>query len=44
MSDDEWRSNKKTKEKKLNEILEKISKSGFESLTLNEKKFLEEEN
>ena len=43
MSDDEWRKNKKNKEQKINEILEKISKSGFDSLTKNEKKFLKQE-
>ena len=43
MSDDEWRENKKNKEEKINQILDKISKSGFDSLTNNEKKFLEEE-
>ena len=43
MSDDEWRENKKNKEEKINQILDKISKSGFDSLTNNEKKFLEKE-
>lgn len=40
MSDEEWRTSKKNKEKKLNEILDKISKSGFDSLNEYEKNFL----
>ena len=43
ISDDEWRENKKNKEEKINQILDKISKSGFDSLTNNEKKCLEKE-
>jgi hypothetical protein len=41
LTDDEFRDLKNKREKKLNQILEKISKQGFESLSNSEKNFLE---
>jgi membrane associated rhomboid family serine protease len=40
MSDEEYNYQKKQKEEKLNHILDKISKNGYESLTQEEKEFL----
>jgi membrane associated rhomboid family serine protease len=40
ISDEEYNYQKKLKEEKLNHILDKISKSGYESLTQEEKEFL----
>lgn len=40
MSDEEYNKMKHDKQKKIDEILDKISKSGYESLTKNEKDFL----
>jgi membrane associated rhomboid family serine protease len=40
LSDEEYNYQKKQKEEKLNRILEKISKNGYESLTQEEKEFL----
>lgn len=41
LTDDEFNEIKSAKEKKLNSILEKISKSGFCSLSNHERNFLE---
>jgi membrane associated rhomboid family serine protease len=40
VSDEEYNLEKKAKQKKIDEILEKISKGGYESLTKSEKEFL----
>lgn len=40
ISDDEFNSMRSAKEKKLNSILEKISKNGYDSLQQHEKNFL----
>jgi hypothetical protein len=40
LSDEEYNYQKKQKEEKLNRILDKISKTGYESLTQKEKEFL----
>jgi hypothetical protein len=40
LSDEEYNFQKKQKEEKLNRILDKISKNGYESLTQEEKEFL----
>ena len=42
--DDLFRTNKANKQKKINEILEKISKSGYESLSKKEKELLFKES
>ena len=42
--DDIYRTNKANKQKKINEILEKISKSGYESLSKSEKEILFKES
>jgi hypothetical protein len=39
-SDEEYNIEKKTKQEKIDQILDKISKSGYESLTRQEKDFL----
>jgi hypothetical protein len=40
ISDDEFNSMRKYREDKMNSILEKISKSGYDSLSQHEKNFL----
>lgn len=40
LNDEQFKDLKIAREKKLNQILEKISKSGYESLNQNEKNFL----
>lgn len=40
ISDDEFNAMRSSKEKKLNSILEKISKNGYDSLQQHEKNFL----
>ena len=40
ISDDEFNAMRSAKEKKLNSILEKISKNGYDSLQQHEKNFL----
>jgi hypothetical protein len=40
LSDEEYNYHKKQKEEKLNHILDKISKNGYETLTQEEKEFL----
>ena len=40
ISDDEFNSRRKYREDKMNSILEKISKSGYDSLSQHEKNFL----
>jgi hypothetical protein len=40
MSDEEYNYQKKKNEEKINEILDKISKNGYDSLTQEEKEFL----
>jgi hypothetical protein len=42
-TDDEFNAERKLKEDYLNSILEKISRSGFESLSAKEKSFLEQQ-
>jgi len=41
ISDDEFNSIKKGREDKLNKILDKIAKQGYESLSIHEKNFLD---
>lgn len=41
LTDDEFNDRRAAKEKKMNQILEKISKGGFDSLSQHEKNFLE---
>ena len=41
-TDDEFNAERKLKEDYLNSILDKISRSGFESLSIREKQFLEQ--
>jgi hypothetical protein len=41
ISDDEFNDMRSAKEKKLNSILEKISKNGYDSLSQHEKNFLD---
>jgi membrane associated rhomboid family serine protease len=43
-SDDEFNSEKKMKEEKLNAILDKINRTGYDSLTNSEKQFLEQQS
>lgn len=40
MTDDQWRENKVQKQNEINQILDKIAQSGYESLTKNEKDIL----
>ncbi len=40
LNDDDFRDLKVSREKKLNKILDKIAKGGYESLNQNEKNFL----
>jgi len=40
MSDEDYNYQKKQNEEKINRILDKISKNGYESLTQEEKEFL----
>ena len=40
MTDEQWRENKSNDQDKINNILEKISKSGYESLNKEEKETL----
>jgi hypothetical protein len=42
-TDDEFNAERKLKEDYLNSILDKISRSGFESLSAKEKSFLEQQ-
>jgi hypothetical protein len=44
ISDDEFNEMRKKKEDKMNSILEKISKGGYESLSQHEKNFLNNYN
>ena len=41
VSDDEFNAMRSAKEKKLNSILEKISKNGYDSLSQHQKNFLD---
>ena len=40
MTDDQWRENKSNDQDKINKILDKIAKSGYESLNKEEKETL----